>query len=63
MKRPADVLEVGVVQEVLVELLHPDPDLGHADAADLREGVPGRGGGVLVGRDQKEGWDLTCYPP
>jgi hypothetical protein len=37
---PADVLEVGVVQEVLVELLHPESDLLHADRADLRQRVP-----------------------
>jgi hypothetical protein len=37
---PADVLEVGVVQEVLVELLHPESDLLHADRADLRQCVP-----------------------
>ncbi len=40
MEGPADVLEVGVVQEVLVELLHPESDLLHADCADLRQRVP-----------------------
>ena len=40
VERPADVLEIGVVEEDLVELLHPDPDLGHADGADLGQRVP-----------------------
>jgi hypothetical protein len=37
---PADVLEVGVVQEVLVELLHPESDLLHADCTDLGQRIP-----------------------
>ena len=36
---PTDVLEVGVVEEVCVVLLHPLPDLEHADAPDLWQGV------------------------
>jgi hypothetical protein len=40
MKRPSDVLEIGVIQEVLVKLLHPDADLLHADAPDLGQRIP-----------------------
>jgi hypothetical protein len=40
MKRPSDVFEVGVIEEVLVELLHPDANLLHADAADLGQCIP-----------------------
>ena len=42
MKRPHDVFEIGVVQEVLVELLHQYADLLHTDGTDLWQGVPGK---------------------
>ena len=49
MERPSDVLEIGVVEKVLVELLHPPADLVHADAPDLGKAVP-----VAVDEDRLE---------
>lgn len=39
MQRPADVLEVRVVQKVGRKLDHPNAYFGHADAADLGQCV------------------------
>jgi hypothetical protein len=40
VQRPANVLEVRVVQKVVVEFLHPDADLCHANGSDLGQRVP-----------------------
>lgn len=42
MQRPTNVLQVRVIQEILVKFLHPQPNLCHADRADLRQCVPAK---------------------
>ena len=39
MEGPTNIFEIGVIQEVLMELLHPEPNFLHADTSDLWQGV------------------------
>lgn len=55
VQRPADVFQVRVIQEILVELLHPQANLRHTDGADLRQSVPVEGK-VVRGKFTSHNW-------
>jgi hypothetical protein len=40
MKSPANILQARVIQKVLVEFLHPHPNLSHAYCSDLWQRIP-----------------------
>ena len=66
MEGPANIFEVGVIQEVLMELLHPDADLLHADAPNLRQRIPEhvqRSTSDKQGKTSKHRYALGRGPP